>query len=161
MKKWILWVLGIILAVTLYCLVFFLPLSHTYFFPGDEIELHFIYKTTLHVPEGETAVRYEAVEFTREDILERVDTEKLLEQLPKMRVTFYSDYLTSRWVGDVTYEISGRISSGLRKGTSFHIDLGIPEESHLRIGSRQWGRRIVNPQQWIDLISDLEQPQGE
>ena len=161
MKKWILWVLGIILAVALYCLVFFLPLSHTYFFPGDEIELHYIIKATLLVPEGQTVTRYEPVEFTDEDIIERVDTEKLLEQLPKMRVTFYSDYLTSRWVGDVTYEINGYIRSGLRKGTFFHIDLGIPEESHLRIGSRQWGRRIVNPQHWIDLISDLEQPQGE
>lgn len=158
MKKWILWLLGITLVVTLYCLVFFLPLSHTYFFPGDEVELHYIIKTTLHVPEGQTATRYEDVEFTDEDIIEQVDIEKLLEQLPKMRVTFYSDYLTSRWVGDVTYEINGYIRSGLRKGTFFHIDLGIPEESHLRIGSRQWGRRIVNPQQWIDLISSLEQP---
>lgn len=97
------------------------------------------------------------MDFTDEEVLDRVDVEKLLEELHAMRVTVYSDYLTSRWVGDVTYEMSGHIKSGLRKGTAFHIDLGIPEESHLRINSRQWGRRSVNPQQWIDLIANLEQ----
>ena len=157
MKKWMIWIAVIIVAITLYCLVFFLPLSHTYFFPGEEIELHFIDKTTLHIPAGETVERYEAVEFSRDEIVENIDVEALIAELPNMRVTYYSDYLTSRWVGDVTYEISGIITSGLRKHTSFHIDLGIPEESHLRIGGRNWGRRIVNPQQWIDFIASLEQ----
>lgn len=157
MKKWIIWLLVIILAVTLYCLVFFLPLSHTYFFPGEEIELHFIIKTTLHIPEGQTVERYSLVGYSREEVIDRVDVTALVQEFPNMRVIFYSDYLTSHWVGDVTYEISGIITSGLRKHTSFHIDLGIPEESHLRIGSRNWGRRIVNPQQWIDLIASLEQ----
>lgn len=157
MKKWMIWLLVFALAITLYCLVFFLPLSHTYFFPGEEIELHFIIKTTLHIPEGQTVERYGPVEFSDEEILDRVDVDALVDELPNMRVTFYSDYLTSRWVGDVTYEISGRIASGLRKHTSFHIDLGIPEESHLRIGARNWGRRIVDPEKWIALIAALEQ----
>lgn len=157
MKKWILWLFVILLAITLYCLVFFLPLTHTYFFPGEEIELHFIIKTTLHIPEGETVERYEPVEFTTEEIIDNIDVEALIAELPNMRVTCYSDYLTSRWVGDVTYEISGMITSGLRKHTSFHIDFGIPEESHLRIGARNWGRRVVDPQQWIDFIAGLEQ----
>ena len=156
-KKWMIWLIVILLAITLYCLVFFLPLSYPYFFPSEEIELHFIDKTTLHVPEGETVERYEAVEFSREEIIENIDVDALIAELPNMRVTVYSDYLTSRWVGDVTYEISGIIKSGLRKHTSFHIDLGIPEESHLRIGARNWGRRVVDPQQWIDFIAGLEQ----
>ena len=161
MKKWMIWLLVIALAITLYCLVFFLPLSYTYFFPGEEIELHYIIKTTLHIPEGQTVERYGPVESTEEDILENVDVEALLEELPNMRVTFYSDYLTSRWVGDVTYEISGCVTSGLRKYMSFHIDLGIPEESHLRINARRWGRRIVDPDRWIELIANLEQvPDG-
>jgi len=156
-KKWLIWLIVLALAITLYCLVYFLPLSYPYFFPGEEIELHFIIKTTLLVPEGETVERYEPVEFITEDILETVDTAALCDELHDMKVTVYSEYLTSRWVGDVTYEISGMITSGLRKHTSFHLDFGIPEESHLRIGARRWGRMIVEPEKWIDLIASLEQ----
>ena len=158
MKKWLRWVIAILLAITLYCLVFFLPLSYPFFFSGDEIQLHFIDKTTLLIPEGQTVERYEEVEFIREDIVENIDVDALAEELHDLRVTVYSDYLTSRWVGDVTYEISGYVSSGFHKGMHFHLDFGIPEESHLRINGRTWGRRIMDPQKWIDVISQLEQP---
>lgn len=160
MKKWLRWLIVVAVVITLYCLVFFLPLSYPYFFPGEEIELHYIIKTTLLIPEGETAERYSNVEYTDEEILENVDAETLLEKLHDLRVTVYSEYASSRWVGDVTYEMSGYIKSGLRKGTFFHIDLGIPEESHLRINSRNREHRIVDPQQWIDLIASLEQTEN-
>ena len=157
MKKWIRWLIVIALAVTVYCLVYFLPLTYPFFFPGEELELHYIDKTTLYVPEGETVVRYSDVEWTREDVLEKVNVDAFLEKLPEMRVTVYSEYAHSRWVGDVVYEINGYIASGLRKGKFFHIELGIPEESYLRSGSGNWKHRIQDPQKWIDLIESLEQ----
>ena len=158
MKKWMRWLIVAVLAVTLYCLVYFLPLSYPFFVPGEELELHYIYKTTLLLPEGETAERYSDVEATHEEIQEIVDTQTLLEELHDIRVTVYSEYAHSRWVGDVIYEIDGHINSGLRKGKFFYIELGIPEESHLRSGSGNWERRIMEPQKWIDLIASLEKP---
>ena len=157
MKKWMRWLIAIAVAVTVYCLVYFLPLTYPFFFPGEELELHYIYKTTLLLPEGETAERYSDVEATHEEIQEILDIQTLLEALHDIRVTVYSEYAHSRWVGDVVYEIDGHIASGLRKGKFFHIELGIPEESYLRSGSGNWKHRIQDPKKWIDLIESLEQ----
>ena len=156
MKKWLRWLIVIALVIAVYCLIFFLPLSYPYFLPGEKIQLFFIDKTTLLIPEGQTVERYDAVEYINEDIIDNIDVEALANELKNLRVTVYSDYLTSRWVGDVTYEISGYITAGLRKGTHFHLDFGIPDESHLRINGRSWGRQIIEPQKWIDFIASLE-----
>ena len=156
MKKFLLWTGVIVLAIGLWMFVYLLPVTRGYFLPGEKIELHYIDKTTLHVPEGETVERYSNVDWSDEDILERVDTDTFLKKLPEMRITVFQEYKGSRWVGDVTYEINGYIHTGLRKGTHFHIDLGIPEESHLRINGRNRAYRIMEPEKWIALLESLE-----
>lgn len=156
MRKWIWRILIVVILIAVYLLVYLLPVTRPYFLSGEQIELHYIIKTTLHVPEGTTVERYGPVDFSDEDVLENVDVQALIAQLPDMRVTVFKEYTYSRWVGDVTYEISGFIKSGLRNGTHFHIDLGIPEESHLRINGRQWAFRIVDSQEWVQRIAELE-----
>ena len=131
MKKWLIWLIVLALAITLYCLVYFLPLSYPYFFPGEEIELHFIIKTTLLVPEGETVERGQLLFETVEGKLDGLQAQGSAITTP-----------VSGTVASIQVAAGQKVSKGdtvltLYPQGSYVVEFDVPESALMNISEGQ------------------------
>jgi hypothetical protein len=78
-----------------------------------------------------------------------------------MRVSIFPILISSHWIGDEVYEISGYIKSGPDRGKHFDISLGLEDDVKYVQGRRSRRYYIKNADTWIKLMELLEGWEGD
>lgn len=151
-------VVAIVTAVLLLTVLLLMDarvITRPYFYPGEEVEIFYIRKRLPVAPEGETVSRDEPNEFVDQEITWKVDMEELKELLPLMRVSCFPIVLNRYWAGDSTYELTGYIKTGPRRGRPFNMVLGDADVNYLQ-GRGNNRYLIKDAKAWMEIFEMLE-----
>ena len=152
-KNALLWALtiGVMLLILAAVLsVYMNPVERPFFRADEEIGISLILKT---VPNNETVVPYAYSNFDYADITDEIDTERLVQLLPLMRVSLGTEQANGYWPEDVDYQIFIYRKAGDKTGEAIIIYLG--EWNYLVRSER--GHQIIDPEIWLAMMEWLQE----